>query len=57
MSVSIAFCRCGCPPEQIPEKPSREELMTLSQEHLRFHNYILILDNVDTLNDDDQRKF
>lgn len=46
----------GCPPEQVPEKPSRQELMTLAQHHLAFHSYILIIDNVDTLNDDDQKK-
>ncbi|WP_084302584.1 RNA-binding domain-containing protein [Bradyrhizobium sp. WSM2254] len=46
----------GCPPEQVPEKPSRQELMTLAQHHLGFHSYILVIDNVDTLNDDDQKK-
>lgn len=46
----------GCPPELIPERPSRQELMTLAQHHLAFHSYVLIIDNVDTLNDDDQKK-
>lgn len=46
----------GCPPEQVPERPSRQELMTLAQQHLGSHSYILVIDNVDTLDDDDQKK-
>jgi hypothetical protein len=45
----------GCPPEQVPEKPSRPELLSLAQHHLGFHSYILIIDNVDTLSDNDQK--
>ena len=46
----------GCPPEQMPEKPSLQELMTLAQHHLGTYSYVLIIDNVDTLVDDDQKK-
>jgi Cdc6-like AAA superfamily ATPase len=55
MLTSIIL-EAGCPLEQIPDKPSRQELMALAQEHLSLHSYILIIDNVDTLNDDDQKK-
>jgi tetratricopeptide (TPR) repeat protein len=54
--LTCIILEAGCPHEQLPEKPSREQLMTLAMEHLRSHNYILIIDNVDTLGDDDQKK-
>ncbi|MGO7501504.1 ATP-binding protein [Rhizobium ruizarguesonis] len=45
----------GCPPQQIPEQPSRDELLRLVTEHLSAFKYLLIVDNVDTLPDEDQQ--
>jgi len=44
----------GCPPEQIPESPSLDELLRLGVEHLTAFNYLIVLDNLDTLSDPDQ---
>jgi hypothetical protein len=41
----------GCPPEQIPEQPSRDQLMGVAQYHLAAFSYLLVVDNVDTLPD------
>lgn len=46
----------GCPQEQIPTQPSREELLGLAQQHLGMYNYFLVIDNVDTLPDDEQQE-
>jgi tetratricopeptide (TPR) repeat protein len=54
--LTAIILEAGCPPEQIPDRPSRPELLTLAQQHLSSHSYILIIDNVDTLEDDDQKK-
>ena len=45
----------GCPAEQIPDVPSRDQLLQLGVEHLSTFNYLIILDNLDTLSDDDQQ--
>jgi tetratricopeptide (TPR) repeat protein len=45
----------GCPAQQIPENPSRDQLMHLVKEHLSLFSYMLILDNVDSLSDEDQQ--
>lgn len=45
----------GCPPEQVPEEPSRDELLGLVVEHLSAFRYLLVVDNVDTLPDEDQQ--
>lgn len=45
----------GCPPDQIPEHPSREELLTLCNQHLGEFRYLLVIDNVDTLDDEEQK--
>ncbi|MGO7851669.1 RNA-binding domain-containing protein [Rhizobium ruizarguesonis] len=45
----------GCPPDQIPEEPSRDELLSLVVEHLSAFRYLLVVDNVDTLPDEDQQ--
>ncbi|AIC30022.1 ATPase/tetratricopeptide repeat domain-containing protein (plasmid) [Rhizobium etli bv. mimosae str. IE4771] len=44
----------GCPPEQIPENPSQDELSELVVEHLKAYRYLLVVDNADTLPDEDQ---
>jgi hypothetical protein len=45
----------GCPPQQVPDNPSRDQLMHLVREHLSMFSYLIILDNVDSLSDDDQQ--
>ena len=45
----------GCPAQQIPDKPSRDELMHLVREHLSMFSYLVVLDNVDSLSDEDQQ--
>ncbi|MBY5538718.1 hypothetical protein HFO60_01305 [Rhizobium leguminosarum] len=45
----------GCPPEQIPENPSQDELSELVVDHLRAFRYLLIVDNADTLPDENQQ--
>ncbi|WP_322414511.1 RNA-binding domain-containing protein [Mesorhizobium huakuii] len=45
----------GCPPQQIPDNPSRDQLMTLCSQHLSAYRYLLFIDNVDTLADEDQQ--
>ena len=45
----------GCPEELIPEDPSRDQLMHLAREHLTAYSYLIVLDNVDSLGDDDQQ--
>jgi tetratricopeptide (TPR) repeat protein len=45
----------GCPPDQLPDQPSRDELLHLAQQHLSEFGYLLFIDNVDTLPDEDQR--
>jgi len=54
--LTSIILEAGCPPEQIPESPSRQALMTLAQQHLSSHSYVLVIDNVDSLQDDDQKK-
>ena len=54
--LTAIILEAGCPPEQIPESPSREALLTLAQQHMSSHSYVLVIDNVDSLNDDDQKK-
>ena len=46
----------GCPPNQIPESPSKEDLLTIATENLRAFRYLLFVDDLDTLNDDDQQE-
>ena len=46
----------GCPANQIPEQPSRDQLLNLAQEHLSGHQYLLVIDNVDSLEDDEQQQ-
>ena len=46
----------GCPKDQLPEVPATEELMEMTQTHLSEYSYILIVDNVDTLPDDEQQQ-
>jgi tetratricopeptide (TPR) repeat protein len=45
----------GCPPQLIPDNPSRDQLMHLVREHLSMFSYLIVLDNVDSLSDDDQQ--
>jgi hypothetical protein len=45
----------GCPINQVPDEPSRQQLMYLVQQHLGAFSYFLIVDNADTFSDDDQR--
>jgi tetratricopeptide (TPR) repeat protein len=45
----------GCPPEQMPESPSLDELLRLGVEHLATFNYLIVLDNLDSLSDADQQ--
>jgi hypothetical protein len=45
----------GCPPEQMPEAPSLDELLMLGVEHLTAFNYLIVLDNLDSLSDADQQ--
>lgn len=45
----------GCPPEQIPDDPTREDLLGLCQQHLSAFTYFLVVDNVDTLTDEEQQ--
>lgn len=45
----------GCPREQLPDDPTDDELLTLCEEHLRAFKYMLVVDNVDTLTDEDQQ--
>lgn len=45
----------GCPEEQLSDEMSREEILRLAHEHLREFDYLLIVDNVDTLPDADQQ--
>jgi tetratricopeptide (TPR) repeat protein len=52
----VTLWETGCPANQVPEQPSRDQLMNLAQEHLSEHNYLLVIDNVDTLGDDEQQQ-
>ncbi len=45
----------GCPREQIPDSTSRDDLLELCVEHLASHRYLLIVDNVDSMPDDEQQ--
>lgn len=45
----------GCPTEQIPDDPSRDALLTLCQQHLSAYSYVLFIDNVDSLDDEEQQ--
>ena len=45
----------GCPPAQVPEDPAEDELLELCEEHLRTFRYLLVVDNLDTLADEDQQ--
>ncbi len=45
----------GCPPEQVPDSPSLDELLRLGVEHLSAFNYLIVLDNLDSLSDADQQ--
>jgi hypothetical protein len=45
----------GCPSEQMPEEPSLDELLKLGLEHLATFNYLIVLDNLDSLSDADQQ--
>lgn len=45
----------GCPSEQIPENADRDILLGLCKENLAAFSYLLVIDNVDTLPDDDQQ--
>jgi tetratricopeptide (TPR) repeat protein len=45
----------GCPEEQMPEDADRDTLLQMSKDHLSHFSYIIIVDNVDTLSDDDQQ--
>jgi tetratricopeptide (TPR) repeat protein len=44
----------GCPPEQLPDNPSQDELSELAVEHLKAYKYLLLIDNADTLPDEVQ---
>jgi len=45
----------GCPPEQVPDDPAEDELLSLCEVHLRAFGYMLVVDNLDTLADEDQQ--
>lgn len=45
----------GCPPQQLPEQPSRHQILSLCTEHLSAYRYIVFIDNVDTLADEEQQ--
>lgn len=45
----------GCPASEIPESPARRQLLDLADEHLRAYSYLIIIDDVDTLDDDEQQ--
>ena len=45
----------GCPKSAIPEDATEENLLELCREHLAVHRYLLIVDNVDSLTDEEQQ--
>ncbi|TIQ44609.1 RNA-binding domain-containing protein [Mesorhizobium sp.] len=45
----------GCPASQIPDEPSRDQLLALCIQHLSAYRYLLFIDNVDTLPDEEQQ--
>jgi len=53
--LSQIVLEAGCPPDQIPDDPSEDELLSLCEDHLRAFNYMLVVDNVDSLTDEDQQ--
>lgn len=45
----------GCPEEAIPDGATEGDLLELCNEHLSTHRYLLIVDNVDSMTDEEQQ--